>query len=251
MRNLLLTISYDGRPYHGWQIQHNADTVQAQLQRALAAIFGTAPPIKGCSRTDTGVHARRFCISMEVESGIPCERLVMALNAHLPDSIAAIDCREVPEDFHARYSSLGKRYCYHIWNSRRRNPFLCGLATHHAPPLDAESMHREGQALLGRHDFASFCASGSSVEDTVRTVSQFEVHREGDMVIVTISADGFLYNMVRIIVGTLLDIERGKLPHGCIPDIIASCDRSRAGITAPPDGVYLDEVFYALADTLQ
>lgn len=248
MRKLLLTIAYDGRPYHGWQIQQNALTVQAVLQQALAAVLGAAPPIKGCSRTDTGVHARRFCVSIETENAIPCERLVMALNAHLPDSVAALDCREVPEDFHARYNALGKQYSYEIWNSPRRNPFLCGLATHYPVRLDETSMKLNGLPLLGTHDFASFCAAGSSVEDTVRTVSHFDVVREGDMVRIVIAADGFLYNMVRIIAGTLIDMERGRLEKGSMAAMIEAKDRSAAGYTAPPEGLYLEQVFYDLDD---
>lgn len=249
-KNILLTIAYDGRNYHGWQIQQNGDTVQARLQSALAAVFGTAPAIKGCSRTDAGVHARMFCVSMTIKSALPNERIVAALNAHLPRTIAVLSCREVREGFHARYSSLGKRYSYEIWNSPVRNPFLDGRATHIPWRIDENAMQSEGRALLGRHDFAAFCAAGSSVADTVRTVSELCVIRDGDMVRLTISADGFLYNMVRIIAGTLLDIERGKLPRGSIGDILESRDRSRAGRTAPPDGLYLDEVFYDKSDFL-
>ena len=248
MRKLLLTISYDGRPYHGWQIQQNALTVQAVLQHALSAVLGSAPPIKGCSRTDTGVHARRFCVSLETDSSIPCERLIMALNAHLPDSVAVLGCREVPEDFHARYSALGKQYSYEIWNSPVRNPFLCGLATHYPVRLDENSMRQNGLPLLGTHDFASFCAAGSSVEDTVRTVSHFNVVREGDMVRIVIAADGFLYNMVRIIAGTLIDMERGKREKGSMAEIIEARQRQAAGFTAPPEGLFLEQVFYNLDD---
>lgn len=244
MRNLLLTIAYDGRSYHGWQIQHNAVTVQQVLQETLAGIIGSAPPLKGCSRTDSGVHARNFCVSMKTESSIPCERLVMALNSRLPESIAALSCVEVPEDFHARYSCLGKQYCYDIWNSPRRSPFLCGLATHYPVKLDEEKMYLESRAIIGTHDFSCFCAAGSSVADNVRTVKRIDFSRNGDLLTMTIEADGFLYNMVRIIMGTLLDIERGKLGRGSVAEIIESKDRSRAGLTAPPDGLYLNKVFY-------
>lgn len=252
MRNLLISLAYDGRNYHGWQIQHNADTVQARLQEALTKIFGTLPPIKGCSRTDTGVHARMFCVSFPTESSIPCERLIMALNVNLPRDIAVTGCKEVPEDFHARYSCQGKRYSYEIWNSPIKNPFLDRLATRWPHPLDAERMKENGLPLLGTHDFSAFCAAGSSVDprdpdaDTVRTITELDVRREGDMVIITVAADGFLYNMVRIIAGTLLDMERGRIPAGTMSEIIDSLDRGRAGHTAPPDGLYLDEVFYNL-----
>ncbi len=252
MRNILLTLAYDGRAYHGWQIQHNADTVQAQLQQALARVLGEVPPIKGCSRTDTGVHARMFCVSLITEAKIPCERLVPALNVNLPRDIAVTACREVPRDFHARYSCKGKRYCYEIWNSGVKNPFLDRLATRWTYPLDEESMRANGLPLLGTHDFSALCAAGSSIDpsdpdaDTVRTITEFDVRRQGSMVYITVAADGFLYNMVRIIAGTLLDMEGGKIASGTMADIIASGQRSRAGHTAPPDGLYLDEVFYNL-----
>ncbi len=252
MRNLLISLAYDGRNYHGWQIQHNADTVQARLQEALTRIFGTLPPIKGCSRTDTGVHARMFCVSFPTEAAIPCERLIMALNVNLPRDIAVTGCREVPEDFHARYSCKGKRYSYEIWNSPIKNPFLDRLATRWPYPIDAARMKGNGLPLIGTHDFSAFCAAGSSIDprdpdaDTVRTITELDVRREGDMVKIAVAADGFLYNMVRIIAGTLLDMERGKLPAGTMKDIIDSLDRGRAGHTAPADGLYLDEVFYNL-----
>jgi len=252
MRTLLIDLAYDGRAYHGWQIQNNADTVQARLQEALGKVFGTVPAIKGCSRTDTGVHARMFCVSFATQSSIPCERLVAALNVNLPWDIAVTGCREVPEDFHARYSCLGKRYSYEIWNSPIKNPFLDRLATRWPWPLDVDAMRANGLPLLGTHDCSSLCAAGSSIDprdpdaDTVRTISHFDVRREGNMVIMTVAADGFLYNMVRIIAGTLLDMERGKIEPGTMADIIVSRDRSRAGHTAPPDGLYLDEVFYNL-----
>ncbi len=252
MRNILLSLAYDGRAYHGWQIQNNADTVQARIQDALTQVLGTAPPIKGCSRTDSGVHARMFCVSFSTDAKIPCERFIPALNVKLPRDIAVTACREVPEDFHARYDCKGKRYSYEIWNSPVKNPFLDRLATRWPYPLDAESMKKNGLPLLGTHDFSALCAAGSSVDprdpdaDTVRTITEFDVRRQGDMVYITVAADGFLYNMVRIIAGTLLDMEAGRIDCGSMGEIIDSGDRSRAGHTAPPDGLYLDEVFYNL-----
>ncbi len=246
MRNLLLTIRFLGTAYHGWQIQQNAVTVQEKLQAALKAVLGSQPDIKGCSRTDTGVHASRFCVSLKTESRIPCDKLPIALNVNLPMDIAVHSCREVPEDFHARYDAKGKRYIYKILNTPLRDPFYDGLALHCPRPIDEKVMNEACRHYIGTHDFASFCASGSSVEDTVRTVFDASVHREGDLVIFTVSADGFLYNMVRIMVGTLLAVNEGKLSPSDIPAIISSCDRNRAGITAPPHGLYLDEVFYDL-----
>lgn len=244
MRNLLLTLRYDGADYHGWQVQNNARTVQSVFQEALEKVLGERPDIKGCSRTDSGVHARRFCVSMKTEKRIPCEKLIPALNVNLPEDIAVISCREVGEDFHARYSAKGKRYVYVIHNSPVRDPFLSRRALEHKTRLDETEMDRAAQFFTGTHDFAAFCSAGSKVTDTVRTVSLAHVHREGDMVYFTVAADGFLYNMVRIMTGTLLEVSAGKIKAEEMPDIIDSLDRSRAGVTAPPWGLYLDEVFY-------
>lgn len=244
MRNLLLTLAYDGRAYHGFQIQNNADTVQARLQEALALTLPSLPDIKGCSRTDTGVHARMFCVSLRTESTIGCDRLPAALNSRLPQDIAVLSCREVPDDFHARYSVVSKRYRYEILNRPIRDPFLSGRAALWQYPIDEELLHREAQVLVGRHDFSAFCSAGGSVEDKVRTVSELSVSRCGDMVYIDIEADGFLYNMVRIIVGTLLDINRGRIAPGELARVLESCDRSCAGFTAPPDGLYLEIVRY-------
>lgn len=246
MRNLLLTIRFLGTAYHGWQIQENAVTVQQRLQEALKTVLGHQPEIKGCSRTDTGVHAECFCVSLKTDSKIPCDRLPIALNVNLPKDIAAVSCVEVPEDFHARYNAKGKRYTYKILNTPLRDPFYEGLALHYPRPIDAEALNNACQAYIGTHDFAAFCSSGSSVTDTVRTVFDANVRREGDMVIFTVSADGFLYNMVRIMTGTLLAVAEGKLSADDISGIIDSRDRNKAGITAPPCGLYLKEVFYDL-----
>ena len=250
MRNLLLTIAFDGRPYHGWQVQRNAVTVQSVLQDALESVLGERPPVKGCSRTDAGVHARMFCLSLVTGSDIPAEALVPALNGRLPESVAALSCREVPMDFHARYDVVAKQYRYMIHNSRVRDPFLSGRAWRVTCPLCADEMNREGQALIGSHDFTSFCASGGKVmESHVRTVSGFEVIRQGDMIDVYITSNGFLYNMVRIITGTLVDIQRGVIPRGSLPAIMAAKNRGAAGMTAPPEGLYLNEVIYSKCES--
>ncbi|HIS69093.1 MAG TPA: tRNA pseudouridine(38-40) synthase TruA [Candidatus Gallacutalibacter stercoravium] len=245
VRNLLVTIAFDGRAYHGWQIQSNAVSVQEVFQRALAGVTGEPVDIKGCSRTDTGVHARMFCISVKTGHSIPCERLVAALNRFLPKDIAVLSCREVAEGFHARYSCVGKEYVYEIWNAAVRNPFLDGRAYHYWYPLDVEQLHQSAQDYLGSHDFTSFCTLDSRErENMVRTVRAFSVRREGDLVRMTVEADGFLYNMVRIMVGTLLRIAQGKFAPDCIPGIIRAKDRAQAGPTAPACGLYLNRVFY-------
>ena len=244
MRNLLVTLRFDGRPFAGWQEQKNAPTVMQAFQDALEAVLKARPNVKGCSRTDSGVSAETYCVSFLTESRIPCERLVPALNVNLPEAIAATACREMPEDFHARYSCTGKRYRYRIHNSSVRDPFLCGLALKWPYPLDADFLNAQAQAFVGKQDFAAFKNSGTDMPDTVRTVFDCAVVRRGELVEFFVSGDGFLYNMVRIMVGTLLDISRGSLAADTIPKIIASKDRKQAGMTAPACGLTLMEVFY-------
>lgn len=244
MRNLLVTMRYDGSQYHGWQVQDNAVTVQQTFQDALERLFGQRLPVVGCSRTDSGVHALMYCCNFRTDSAIPCEKIPYALNAHLPDDIGVYACREVPEDFHARYSCKGKRYIYKIHNSPFRNPFAMGYSCSYRPKLDAAFLNEQAKDYIGTHDFAAFAAAGGSVEDTVRTVQASAVYRDGDTVCFEVQADGFLYNMVRIMAGTLLGISEGKIPEGSIPAIIDSLDRSRAGVTAPPQGLFLKEVYY-------
>ena len=247
MRNLLIYMRYNGANYHGWQVQENAVSVQQTLQDAIERVFGARLPVTGCSRTDAGVHAKMYACNFRTDSLLPCEKVPPALNAYLPDDIGVYACRQVPPDFHARYSCTAKRYQYRIRNSALRDPFEVGLAVPVRFPLDAQMLHTEAQDFLGTHDFAAFAAAGGSVEDTVRTVTHAEVYRTGETVCFEVQADGFLYNMVRIMTGTLLDIASGKLERGSIPDILRSLDRSRAGVTAPPQGLYLQEVFYAFS----
>lgn len=245
MKNLLLKISYDGAAYHGWQIQENALTVQEVFQAALHKITGGDEDIKACSRTDTGVHAREFCISVKTESLIPPERMRAALNHYLPESIAVKSCEEVPLDFHARYSCKGKQYTYEIWNNPVRDPFLSGRALHYWYPIDENELNRAAMQYIGRHDFTSFCTLDRREKgDLTRTVTEAKVERNGDKVIFTVAADGFLYNMVRIMTGTLLRVQQGKLTPEDIPKIIDARDRAKAGPTAPACGLYLNKVYY-------
>ncbi len=245
MRNLLLTISYRGTDLHGWQIQDNAVTVQEVFQNALYEIIHERPDIKGCSRTDSGVHANMYCVSMKITHPIAEDRLMMAMNRYLPMDVVVTSAREVDDDFHARYSCKGKEYVYKVWNSRVRNPFLNGLALHYRYDIDVEALNREAQAFVGAHDFTSFCTLDKREKgDFTRTVEYFRVERSGDLVIFTVAADGFLYNMVRIMVGTLLAVQQGRIPSDSIADIIKSENRKKAGPTAPACGLYLNRVFY-------
>ena len=244
-RNLLLTIAYDGRAYHGWQIQENARSVQEVFQGALRQVIGDDFDVKGCSRTDSGVHANQYCISLKTGHRIPCERLVAALNRFLPMDMAVKGCRSVSLDFHARYSCKGKEYQYLIWNDPVRNPFLDGRAFHYWYPLDTDMLNQAAQAFVGKHDFTSFCTLDHRERDNMeRTVKCCSVSREGSLVTFRVEADGFLYNMVRIMVGTLLRIAQGKIPEDGIPAILEAKDRSKAGPTARACGLYLNRVFY-------
>lgn len=244
IRKLLITIQYDGSAYHGWQVQSNALTVQEEFQNAVEKVLGSRLDVKGCSRTDSGVHANMYCLTLDTDMDISCSNVVLALNTYLPKDIAVIACVEAESDFHPRYSCKSKQYVYKIYNGKIRNPFYEKYAYHYRYNLDAEYLNREAKAFVGTYDYSGFCSIKSDVEDTVRTVYSASVKREGEFVYFTFEADGFLYNMVRIMVGTLLFINEGKIKSGELKDIIMSKDRTRAGKTAPPHGLYLNKVNY-------
>ncbi|MBQ3412402.1 MAG: tRNA pseudouridine(38-40) synthase TruA [Oscillospiraceae bacterium] len=242
--NYLVQISFVGTSYHGSQIQKNAVSVQSVFQDAVCSLLGYLPDMKFCSRTDSGVHARRFYISFFIEHGMDCEEIRNALNARLPADIRVNEIRNVPDDFHARYSAKGKTYEYLIWNSRVMNPFLLDRAYQFSPQIDESEMNRIASVFSGRHDFSSFCSVKSSVDNKVRSVSDISVSRCGEMVKISISADGFLYNMARIIVGALLQTVRGKLCREDLELYLNGKPRDNLLITAPACGLYLTEVYY-------
>lgn len=244
MPNYLLQLSFDGTQYHGWQLQESDRTVQGEIELAIGRIFGNSSRVSGCSRTDAGVHAENFICNFHAEKEMDPFKMRAALNFYLPDDIVVKDCRIVPEDFHARFSCIGKEYIYRIWNGRVRNPFLNAQALHINYPLDEALMDRAAKFYVGEHDFSAFCASGSSAHTTVRTVTDASVTREGDMVLFHVSANGFLYNMVRIMAGTLIYISNGKISIGDLPAIVDGGARKAAGYTVPAHGLYLNRVFY-------
>ena len=245
VRNILLSMCYDGTNYHGWQIQKNARTVQEVFQNALFKVLNENVDIKGCSRTDAGVHANMYCVSMKINSAMSCERLKMAMNRFLPNDIAIKNAVEVPMDFHARYSCIGKEYIYKIWNEQTRNPFLNGRAFHYWYEMDVEKLNFAAQNFIGTHDFTSFCTLDSrNPKNMIRTVSDFFVEKNGGLVTMKVTADGFLYNMVRIMVGTLLKVAMGKINPSEIKYIIEAKNRAKAGPTAMAHGLYLNKVFY-------
>lgn len=244
MRNLRLWLKYNGTAYHGWQIQDNADTVQGQLETAVEQIFCEKISVNGCSRTDAGVHANEFCCNFRTENPLSCETVTRALNAKLPLDIAVMKCEEVPLGFHSRFDTKSKEYIYKIWNSELRNPFLLDTVFQYKYNLDERKLDKSAKDFIGTYDFKAFCASGSSVQDTVRTIYNAEVSRNGDLVIFKVEGDGFLYNMVRIMVGTLIYINEGKIKENEIKDIILSGNRNNAGKTVSPEGLYLNKVNY-------
>ena len=241
----LLTVAYNGKNYCGYQKQKNGISIQEKLTEASECLFGEGVNITGCSRTDSGVHARGFKATLECrQTSITVDKIPTALNTVLPDDIAVLDAEVVSDTFHPRYDVKSKEYRYIIHDGKVRDPFLSGRAYHYPKTLDHNVMNEAASCFVGEHDFASFMASGSKIVDTVRTVYSCNVTREGDMITVSITGNGFLYNMVRIIVGTLISVSDGKIKPNEITSIISAKDRSRAGSTAPAHGLYLYDVKY-------
>lgn len=244
---IAVSITYDGSAYCGWQVQKNALSVQQKMQDALQLLLGFRPDISGCSRTDAGVHANHYVFHLDAAGvSVPAERLPAALNARLHGSgIAVKTAVNVPADFHARYSCLGKEYIYRLWNAPYMNPFWEGRAWFFPYRLDTDALTFVGEEFCGTHDFRAFMSKGSKItEDTVRTVEYFRAERTDELVMIAVRADGFLYNMVRIMVGTYALAAAGKLKKGDVAHILTACDRSLAGDTAPAHGLYLNRVFY-------
>lgn len=244
MHNIKLTLQYDGTSYHGWQTQENAVTVQATVENVIKKLTGTKPQLIGCGRTDTGVHAKKYICNFKSETSIPCDKLPYALNSQLPGNIVCTHAEYADRDFDSRKSAKGKTYTYLIANSQYRNVFYTTRAWHYRYKLDIEEMRKAARHFLGTHDFIGFAASGFTVKTTVRTITDIKIDSDGDIISISVTGNGFLYNMVRIIAGTLVFAGNGKIKPEDIPDIIASKERKRAGITAPACGLYLTEVFY-------
>lgn len=243
MRNLKLTIQYDGTKYCGWQKQPNSSGIQGTIEYAIYEITKEKVNIIGSGRTDAGVHALGQVANLKTNSNIPAARIPDALNAKLPKDISIIDCQEVSDDFHSRYSATGKIYRYLIYNKPYRSPLYKDISYHVRYDLDIQKMRVEAQSLLGTHEFKGFMSSGSSVKDTVRTIHNISIEESGDLIVLEVEGNGFLYNMVRIIVGTLVDIGRGRIDKP-LEEIIASQDRGEAGHTAPAHGLFLKKVHY-------
>lgn len=245
--NILVILAYDGTNYSGFQVQPNGVTVAAVFQDALQAVLGCRPDIKGCSRTDAGVHAEGFALNFHAALKMPAEKLPLALNFHLPPDIRALRARQVPEDFHARYAAHTKTYRYRIRNSAVDSPFEAKYMHRIPKRLDEAAMDRAAAAFVGTHDFLALCAAGSSAAahgDTVRTITDCRVTRTGDEVTISVTADGYLYNMVRILAGTLCEVGAGRMSPDVIPAMLRSRDRKQAGPTLPAKGLVLQQVHY-------
>lgn len=245
MRNLLFKIAFDGAAFHGWQQQENAVTVQGELKSAWERLTGEIPNIIGCSRTDAGVHANEYFFNVRTDSTIPTESFPVAMvSAKLPKEISVYSCKEVDYEFNARFDCVKKEYEYIIENTQIPSPFLYKRAFNHKYKINVALMNEAAQHFVGTHDFSAFCAADAQVKTKVRTIYSASVVRDGDLVKFRVCGNGFLYNMVRIMAGTLIYVNNGRIRADEIPEIIKSCDRKKAGITAIPDGLYLNKVYY-------
>jgi len=244
MRNIKLIISYDGTNYSGWQRQINAPTVQGEIEKALKRVMKKDIIIHGSGRTDAGVHALGQTASFKANFTIPVDRIPIALNTILPEDIVIVSAQEMDLDFHARYSVKKKRYKYKIYNNSIKNPLYRNYTYFVPYSIDLEKIRDTSKHFIGEHDFRAFMASGSSVKSTIRRIDKIDIYKENEFIVFDFLGNGFLYNMVRIITGTLLDVSLNKINKKDIKEIIASKDRSKAGHTAPPQGLYLVEVIY-------
>jgi len=246
MKNILITLEYDGTNYHGWQKQKNAIAVQEIVENCINEVTGEKVNLIGAGRTDAGVHALGQKANFRTNSSIPVFKFPYALNSILPFDIRAVDALEVPLQFHARYYSTKKRYKYRIYN----NPFPSAIYRnycHFIPDiLDVEGMKEGAAYLIGEKDFTSFCSSGSTVKTKIRRIYLLEIVKKGEIIDIAIEANGFLYNMVRIICGTLLEVGKGKIKPKDVIEILDRTDRKFAGPTLPAQGLFLEKVFYDL-----
>lgn len=237
-------VEYDGTDYAGWQVQKNAVTVQQKIEEALLTLNKGKITVYGAGRTDSGVHARGQCGHFDIEANIPAEKYAFILNTLLPHDIRIKRSWEASPDFHCRFSAKGKRYIYRIINGPHDSALLTRYAMHVPEKMDLSAMRAAAEEIRGTHDFAAFCAAGSSAKTTVRTVSRLDIEKTGELIEITVEGNGFLYNMVRIIAGTLIEVGKGKKTPAEVGEIIRGKVRKEAGMTADAKGLTMDEVFY-------
>ena len=244
-QNFLIVLRFIGTNYHGWQIQDNAISVQEVFQDALFKVIKTKTDIKGCSRTDSGVHANSYCVSAKINIKISEKGLMLSINRFLPNDIRVVKCIKVNDDFHARYSCIAKEYIYKIYNDPILDPFMYGRCLHFWYPLNIERMNELMQSLIGYHDFSAFCSLDNRCTNNMkRHVYYFNVYKYDKIVTFKIKADGFLYNMVRIMMGTILKANYKNMSKNDILNILNSKNRKLAGDTVPSSGLYLNRIFY-------
>lgn len=239
-----MTLAYDGTCYHGWQRQHNGITVQEVLEDCLSTVFNDKIVVTGCSRTDAGVHAKLYVCNFSGITTIPADKIPFVMNTVLPSDIRVYDCEIADDSFNARFHTISKTYEYTIVNKPFADPLLRNFSWHYPVKLNVEKMKEAASIICGKHDFASFCAAGSSAKTTVRNLYELTVTSENDIITIRASADGFLYNMVRIIVGTLIYVGNEKISVSDVRSYMEEKDRRLMGITAPPQGLSLVEVNY-------
>ena len=244
MSRYLCTLRYDGTAFCGWQVQKNAITVAQTMEEALARVCGERVKLTGCGRTDAGVHALRYCANFHSDCTVPVDRMPLAVNSRLPDDIAVVDAVEVPDDFNAIGSCVKKEYVYKILNSRIPDPFLADRVCFYPQRLDISLMQAAARAFEGTHDFKAVRSEGTQTKTTVRTVYWCRAEKDGDLITVSICANGFLYNMCRAMVGTMVYASYGKLIPEEIPALLEKRDRRLTGPTMPPQGLYLNRVWY-------
>lgn len=244
MKRIKLTIAYDGTNYCGWQIQPNGITIEEVINKQLSKLTGEDIAVIGASRTDSGVHAKGNVAVFDTETTIPARRVAQALNQRLPDDIVIVSSEEVPSDWHPRYCKCSKTYEYRIVNTKIPDPLRRLTHVFVSYDLNVEDMQRAAAYLVGEHDFASFCNIKTNVESTVRTVTELQVVKKEDEITIRITGNGFLYNMVRIIAGTLIRVGRGFYRPKQVKEILEEKNRKAAGVTAPPQGLVLVEIEY-------
>lgn len=244
MKRVRLTVAYDGTNYHGWQVQNGRDTIEGELNRVISSLTGEDIRVIGASRTDAGVHALGNVAVFDTESRIPAEKFSYALNQRLQKDIVVQKSEEVPSDFHPRHCDCRKTYEYTILNRTFPLPEYRNTTYFYYGKLDIEKMRMAGKAFVGEHDFKGFCSAGAQVQTTVRTIYNLEVIEDGELIKIRVSGNGFLYNMVRIIAGTLIEVGKGRISPDDMAEIIASCDRAKAGATALAAGLKLIAIEY-------
>lgn len=244
MKNIRIKIEYDGTNYFGWQVQKDRVTVQGTLEEAIASLTKEKIKLIGCSRTDTGVHAKEYVANFFTSSTVPSDKFREALNSRLPKDIVILESKEVSENFHARYNSKGKKYIYTIYNRKQPCAIYRNYMYSFSRELQLDKMEHACKYIIGTHDFTAFKTKGSSVKSSVRNINELYINKKENIIKIAVSADGFLYNMVRIIVGTLLDVGTGKIEPEYVKKIIDSKDRTKAGKVVPACGLCLEEVFY-------